>query len=74
MAKETLYVPESHLADVIKVIRLGLEAAVVISKAETKLVDKRMKEQFVIHPEVDKKLRKWCNDEEDYLKRMEGDG
>lgn len=56
MASEALYVPEEHLHDVIKVIRVGLAAGGRAGR---------------IKKEVREQLNKWCNEEEDYLKRLE---
>lgn len=53
MASEVLAVPERHLAEVISIIRTGLD----VKKKVT--------------PEVKEQLSKWCNDEEEYLKRLE---
>lgn len=52
MAREILSVPEEHLADVIYVIRRGLQST-------KKGIDK----------EVFEMLTKWCDEEEEYLKR-----
>lgn len=56
MAKEILAVPEEHLADVIKVIRAGIE---VISF-----------DQDSVDSEVIEQLTKWCDSEEAYLKDL----
>jgi len=56
VAKEVLAVPEEHLADVIKVIRSGLDV-VGFDKGE-------------VHPEVVEQLTKWCDEEEAYLKQL----
>ena len=61
MASEVLAVPERHLADVIKVIRRGLAA----SKGRVKGV--------AVHQEVREQLKKWCDEEEEYLNRLTED-
>jgi len=54
MATEILVVPEEHLADVIWVIRAGLE------EAQYKRADRG------ITPGVIEQLTKWCDDQEEY--------
>jgi hypothetical protein len=56
MAKEILAVPEEHLADVIKIIRAGLEVVAF--------------DRNSVDPEVIEQLTEWCNDEEEYLKNL----
>jgi len=57
MAKETLSIPEEKLAEVIKVIKIGLE-----------YVDGNF-----ISEETRENLIQWCDDEEEYLKRISED-
>lgn len=57
MASEVLTVPEEHLADVIKIIRSGL------THNRDRTIDN----------EVCHQLKKWCNEEEEYLSRLNAD-
>jgi hypothetical protein len=57
VASEILNVPEEHLGDVIAVIRAGL---VVTDRSNIKKVVRRQ-------------LKKWCDDEEEYLERLRSD-
>lgn len=54
MANEILSIPEDYLADVIKIIRLGLKA------------------YHDVDVVVEHALTKWCKEEEEYLKELEG--
>lgn len=56
MASEILAVPEEHLADVIRVIRAGLDVYGF--------------EPEYLHPDVVEQLKKWCDEEEEYLKEL----
>lgn len=58
MANEVLVIPEHCLAEVIAVIRKGLNAS---TPAE-------------LRPETWERLSEWCDEEEAYLARMEGSG
>lgn len=60
MAIETLSFPEEHGREVIRVIRAGL------SHLARKRVTKK------VTPGVRRQLLKWCKEEEEYLKRLEG--
>lgn len=60
MAKEILAIPEERLAEVIKVIRAGLEF--VDSGEYLPQISDETREQ----------LEKWCDSEEEYLKRRGG--
>ena len=55
MARETLSVPEQYLEDVIMVIRAGLIA----------------KETDNLNPTVVEQLTIWCNEQENYVKRLQ---
>lgn len=55
MAKEALYVPEERLAEVISVIRAGLEVSPDISE------------------ETAHNLSAWCEEEDEYLQRLQKD-
>lgn len=61
MASEILAVPEEHLADVIRVIRAGLKQYPFRRSGGN------------INPEVREQLNKWCDEEEEYLNRLEND-
>lgn len=58
MAKETLTIPEEKLPEVIKVIRAGLEY--VDSGHYLPQISDETREQ----------LAKWCDEQEEYLKRI----
>lgn len=59
MASEILSVPEEHLEGVVYVIRRGLEATK--RNAHPNVAIDRM---------VIEQLTKWCEEEEDYLRRL----
>jgi hypothetical protein len=61
MASEILAVPEEHLEEVIKIIRMGLEHFYYGPRHPG------------VHPDVREQLLKWCDDEEEYLKTLAGD-
>lgn len=58
MAKEVLAIPEENLEEVVRVIRTGLEC-VGSSHYLPQISD-----------ETRVQLTKWCDDEEEYLKRI----
>lgn len=58
MATEILHVQEEHLHDVIRVLRIGLGHTIAA--------------KIRIDPEVRRQLKKWCLEEERYLRRMYG--
>ncbi|MDX9781326.1 MAG: hypothetical protein RBT66_09855 [bacterium] len=57
MANEILYVPEDKLLEVIYVIRAGVSVATSDGHAPE------------ISHDTERALLKWCDDEEDYLKK-----
>lgn len=57
MATEVLAVPEENLADVIHVIRSGLAHV----------------PDGQIEDETRRQLSQWCNEEEEYLRDLQGD-